>query len=92
MIQYLKDGNNVIVTRDTIPSDVVTPEAFIKYVKEMLGKVFKNIAFDDASEIGVSDQGKYFLVYTHDVGDNNQNLIDFYSACGGCTGRLPGSR
>ncbi|MGE4284171.1 MAG: hypothetical protein AB7G87_10675 [Clostridia bacterium] len=67
LIQYIKDGNSVIVTRDTMPSEAKTPETFIQYVKERFGKVLDNTTFNDISEIGISDPEKHFLVYTHDI-------------------------
>lgn len=67
LIQYLKDGNSVIATRDIMPSEAKTPESFINYVKGMYSKTFDNVGYEDVSQIGVSDPNKYLLVYTYDV-------------------------
>lgn len=67
LIQYLKDGNSVIVTRDIMPSDAKTPESFIEYVKGMLSKTFDSVGFEDASQMGISDPNKHLLVYTYSL-------------------------
>ncbi len=67
IIQYLKEGSSVIVTCDAMPPEADTPDKFIEYVKGKLNETFDNISFGDASEIGISENGKSFLVYTYDV-------------------------
>jgi SepF-like predicted cell division protein (DUF552 family) len=67
LMQYIKDGNSVIVTCDRMPSDSENPEKFLEMVKENLAGAFGNITFSDTAEIGVSDPGKHYLAYVCDI-------------------------
>lgn len=67
LIQYLKDGNSVIATRDIMPSEAKTPEDYIKFVKDKFSDAFNNVSYEDVSQIGVSDPNKYLLVYTYNI-------------------------
>jgi hypothetical protein len=78
LLHYMKGPSNVIVTRDSMPSDVGSPEEYFEFTSEKLGETLDSFSLGDTSEIGVSDPGKYLLVYSINAGSSSQ--MKFWNA------------
>jgi len=46
LAHYQKSAGSMIITRDYMPSEANTPDAYIEFVKVQLGKTFKNVKYD----------------------------------------------
>ena len=46
LAQYKKAGASLIVTADVMPQNANTPDAYIAFVKEQLGKVLQGIVYE----------------------------------------------
>ena len=78
LLHYMKGTNNVIVTRDSMPSDAGSPEEYFEFTIEKLGESLDSFSLGDTSEIGVSEPGKYLMVYSINAGSSS--YMKFWTA------------
>jgi predicted Zn-dependent protease len=65
--QYMKDGISFILTVDTAPAGVKTPDQFVEYVKKQLAGAFKNTKFETVKKITVNGRDARELLYTGEI-------------------------
>jgi hypothetical protein len=65
--QYMKSGVSFILTVDTAPATVKTPDQYVEFVKKQLAGVFKNTKFEPVKKITVSGRDARELMYTGEM-------------------------